>query len=99
MARVLKWLGFSTEVCNYIDDTGVQVVDVVTAFLYLDPPYYSEEVSDFEASGQRLRRINLLTISAGIFMLVFRTSLRRIQDYSIRREDNSPPDRRGSAIP
>jgi len=48
MARVLKWLGFSTEVCNYIDDTGLQVVDVVTAFLYLDPPHYSGEVSDFE---------------------------------------------------
>jgi len=42
VARVLKWLGFSTEVCNYIDDTGLQVVDVVTALLYLDPPVYAE---------------------------------------------------------
>jgi len=42
VARVLEWLGFSTEVCNYIDDTGLQVVDVVTALLYLDPPYYTE---------------------------------------------------------
>ncbi len=42
VARVLKWLGFSTEVCNYIDDTGLQVVDVVTALLYLDPPSYAE---------------------------------------------------------
>lgn len=41
-ARVLEWLGFSTEVCNYIDDTGLQVVDVVTALLYLDPPPYTE---------------------------------------------------------
>jgi arginyl-tRNA synthetase len=49
IARVFSWLGFSTEVCNYIDDTGLQVVDVVTAFLYLDPPYYGGEVSDFEA--------------------------------------------------
>jgi arginyl-tRNA synthetase len=48
VARVLKWLGFSTEVCNYIDDTGLQVVDVVTAFLYLDPPYYSGDVSGFK---------------------------------------------------
>jgi len=48
VARVLKWLGFSVEICNYIDDTGLQVVDVVTAFLYLDPPHYSGEVSDFE---------------------------------------------------
>ena len=42
VARVLQWLGFSTEVCNYIDDTGLQVVDVVTALLFLDPPYYAE---------------------------------------------------------
>jgi arginyl-tRNA synthetase len=48
VARVLKWSGFSTEVCNYIDDTGLQVVDVVTALLYLDPPF-DIEGSDFEA--------------------------------------------------
>jgi arginyl-tRNA synthetase len=47
VARVLRWLGFSTEVCNYIDDTGLQVVDVVTALLYLDPPFYAE-ASDFK---------------------------------------------------
>jgi arginyl-tRNA synthetase len=48
VARVLKWNGFSTEVCNYIDDTGLQVVDVVTALLYLDPPFY-KGTSDFTA--------------------------------------------------
>jgi arginyl-tRNA synthetase len=48
VARLLEWLGFSTEVCNYIDDTGLQVVDVVTALLYLDPPFYTEG-SDFKA--------------------------------------------------
>ena len=47
VARLLEWLGFSTEVCNYIDDTGLQVVDVVTALLYLDPPSYTEG-SDFK---------------------------------------------------
>ncbi|MGQ9645060.1 MAG: arginine--tRNA ligase [Thermodesulfobacteriota bacterium] len=47
VARVLEWLNFPTEVCNYIDDTGVQVVDVVTALLYLDPPIYTEGFSDF----------------------------------------------------
>jgi arginyl-tRNA synthetase len=49
VARILKWLGSPTEVCNYIDDTGLQVVDVVTALLYLDPPVFSEGSSDFEA--------------------------------------------------
>jgi arginyl-tRNA synthetase len=47
VARVLEWLSFPTEVCNYIDDTGVQVVDVVTALLYLDPPFYAEGLADF----------------------------------------------------
>lgn len=46
VARVLEWLGFPTEVCNYIDDTGLQVVDVVTAFLYLDPPFFHEGSAD-----------------------------------------------------
>ncbi len=47
VARVLNWLGYRTEVCNYIDDTGLQVVDVVTALLYLDPPYFQEGETDF----------------------------------------------------
>ncbi len=53
VARVLEWLGFSTEVCNYIDDTGLQVVDVVTALLYLTPPFYAEG-SDFRAIWEKV---------------------------------------------
>jgi arginyl-tRNA synthetase len=53
VARVLEWLGFSTEVCNYIDDTGLQVVDVVTALLFLDPPYYMEG-SDFKGIWKKV---------------------------------------------
>jgi len=48
VARVLKWVDFQTEVCNYIDDTGLQVVDVVTALLYLDSPSYGEGALDFD---------------------------------------------------
>ncbi len=54
VARVLEWLGFSTEVCNYIDDTGLQVVDVVTALLYLDPPFFTEGFSDFKLIWQKV---------------------------------------------
>jgi arginyl-tRNA synthetase len=53
VARVLRWNGFSTEVCNYIDDTGLQVVDVVTALLYLDPPFYKGG-SDFTSIWQKV---------------------------------------------
>ncbi|OGP88752.1 MAG: arginine--tRNA ligase [Deltaproteobacteria bacterium RBG_16_47_11] len=53
VARVLKWLGFSAEVCNYIDDTGLQVVDVVTAFLYLNPPLYVDGATDFRLFWQK----------------------------------------------
>jgi arginyl-tRNA synthetase len=48
VARVFRWLGYWTEVCNYIDDTGVQVVDVVTALLYLDQPFFTEGAFDFK---------------------------------------------------
>jgi arginyl-tRNA synthetase len=54
VARVLRWLGYSTEVCNYIDDTGVQVVDVVTALLYLAPPFFTEGASDFKAIWEKV---------------------------------------------
>jgi arginyl-tRNA synthetase len=53
VARVLEWLGFLTEVCNYIDDTGLQVVDVVTALLYLAPPIYTEG-ADFQAIWEKV---------------------------------------------
>jgi arginyl-tRNA synthetase len=53
VARVLEWLGLSTEVCNYIDDTGLQVVDVVTALLYLAPPIYTEG-ADFQMIWEKV---------------------------------------------
>ncbi len=53
VARVLKWNGFLTEVCNYIDDTGLQVVDVVTALLYMDPPNY-RELSDIKKIREKV---------------------------------------------
>jgi arginyl-tRNA synthetase len=36
LVRCMKWLGDRVETQNYIDDTGVQVADVVVAFEHLD---------------------------------------------------------------
>jgi len=52
--RIYQWLGYPVEVCNYIDDTGLQVVDVVTALLYLDPPFYQEEWDDFKLIWEKI---------------------------------------------
>ena len=41
VVRTLRKLGYNVQACNYIDDTGVQVADVVAAMLYLDEPYYT----------------------------------------------------------
>jgi arginyl-tRNA synthetase len=41
VVRMLTAAGHAVEACNYIDDTGVQVVDVVTAMLYLREPRYT----------------------------------------------------------
>lgn len=38
VARMLRRLGHTVEVQNYIDDTGVQVADVVVGLRFLDPP-------------------------------------------------------------
>jgi arginyl-tRNA synthetase len=35
LVRCLRWLGRPVEVQNYVDDTGVQVADVVVGFLHL----------------------------------------------------------------
>ena len=36
LVRLMKWLGYRVETQNYIDDTGVQVADVVVAFERLE---------------------------------------------------------------
>lgn len=53
IVRALRAAGRQVEVCNYIDDTGIQVVDVVTAFLYLEAPYYvgGEDFSEIWAKA------------------------------------------------
>jgi arginyl-tRNA synthetase len=40
--RCMKWLGHRVETQNYIDDTGVQVADVVVAFQHLEPKTLAE---------------------------------------------------------
>jgi arginyl-tRNA synthetase len=42
LVRLLKWLGNRVETQNYIDDTGVQVADVVVAFEHLDEKSLAE---------------------------------------------------------
>ncbi len=49
VVRTLKKLGHTVEACNYIDDTGVQVADVVVAMLYLDEPVYDGKSADLSA--------------------------------------------------
>lgn len=49
VVRVLKRLGYEVETLNYIDDTGVQVADVVVAMLYMDEPVYDGASDDFSS--------------------------------------------------
>ncbi len=49
VVRALKKLGYNVETLNYIDDTGVQVADVVVAMLYLEEPVYDGKSSDLSA--------------------------------------------------
>jgi len=46
ITRVLEAMGYKVEVTNYIDDTGVQVADVVVGMLYLDEPVYNGSTTD-----------------------------------------------------
>jgi arginyl-tRNA synthetase len=49
VVRTLKKMGYNVETLNYIDDTGVQVADVVVAMLYLDEPFYDGKSSDLSS--------------------------------------------------
>lgn len=49
VVRVLRKLGCQVEACNYIDDTGVQVADVVVAMLYMEEPRYDGASDDMSA--------------------------------------------------
>lgn len=49
VVRAFRKLGYNVEACNYIDDTGVQVADVVVAMLYMDEPVYDGASDGFGA--------------------------------------------------
>ena len=48
-ARLLRYAGRRVEVQNYIDNTGVQVADVVLGFLQLEP----KSLDEVRAAGRR----------------------------------------------
>jgi arginyl-tRNA synthetase len=86
VARVLKWIGFSTEVCNYIDDTGLQVVDVVTALLYLDTPFYTGG-SDFKTMWTKVRGDQPLDYFCWDLYARFQIELERDSSFLEKREE------------
>lgn len=47
VVRTLRKLNYDVQACDYIDDTGVQVADVVVAMLYMDAPIYDGKSDDF----------------------------------------------------
>ena len=49
VVRTLRKLNYDVQACNYIDDTGVQVADVVVAMLYMEAPIYDNKSEDFSA--------------------------------------------------
>lgn len=87
VARVLEWLNFPTEVCNYIDDTGVQVVDVVTALLYLDPPFYAGGSSDFEPIWNKVPREQLFDYFCWDLYTRFQTEVEKNPPLQERRDE------------
>jgi arginyl-tRNA synthetase len=86
VARVLDWLGYQTEVCNYIDDTGLQVVDVVTGLLYLDPPAFDEGSSDVEALWAKVPRDQPFDYFCWDLYARFQNELEKNADLLLRRE-------------
>ncbi len=53
LVRCLKWLGYRVETQNYIDDTGVQVADVVVGFEHLESKTAADVQKMIEEPGAR----------------------------------------------
>ena len=87
VARVLEWMGFSIEVCNYIDDTGLQVVDVVTAMLYLESPFFVDDSSDFKAIWEKVPKNQPLDYFCWDLYARFQTELKNSPFLQQKRED------------
>ena len=62
LARCLRYKGEKVEVQNYIDDTGVQVVDVVFGFMELE----RKTVEDLERSARQVRLLLLGPLRPGL---------------------------------
>ncbi|MEW5878406.1 MAG: arginine--tRNA ligase [Acidobacteriota bacterium] len=57
LARCLRFLGYPVEVQNYIDDTGVQVADVVVGFVFLPEAELLEAVRQVWSSPSSRREV------------------------------------------
>ena len=69
--RLLRAAGYKVDVQNYIDNTGVQVADVVVGFLYLEKKSVAEVrqiVADAQARRSLRRQPMPSTTTAGISM-------------------------------
>ncbi len=72
LVRCLRWLGRAVEVQNYVDDTGVQVADVVVGFLFLPEEELTRTVAPFwpEAGSTRAGVLATLAMRAATDRLV-----------------------------
>ncbi len=73
--RLLRAAGQKVDVQNYIDNTGVQVADVVVGLTHLEG-YDLAGVKQLMARAEAIEA-NVSTITAGIFMRVSRNGMRR----------------------
>ena len=59
-ARILRYAGRRVEVQNYIDNTGVQVADVVLGFMHVEPKSLDEIAARSQAPQVRLSLLGSL---------------------------------------
>lgn len=64
LVRCLRWLSHPVEVQNYVDDTGVQVADVVVGFLYLPEDELARTVAPFWPEAGDTRATVLAALAA-----------------------------------
>jgi arginyl-tRNA synthetase len=55
VARILRFVGHDVQVISYVDDTGVQVADVVVGMLYLHEPRYTDGMDNLSPFWSKYR--------------------------------------------
>lgn len=80
--RILKFVNYNVYVLNYIDDSGLQVADIVVGFYYLKMPLESEKKFDHYCGDDVYVRVNKMYEEDKGLLEKRKIVLKELEDYN-----------------